>query len=758
MLSIRDELKKLAPVELASHGNGAVDAPADLVTQWQQIAAGISEIAAGQRRSVEQLESFLQVVRSAAADTQRTAAESRAFLEHHRALLEKERAEYHALHQKERDEHHALLLEDRAEHDARMEAERAEWKASIDKEHADRVAALENDRARRLEENSADRAEQRALLHDFRESLREKVAAELQQFVQRASADIAATNSRVLELMSGLREEIVAQTAPELREQVDSVLRTASAGLLDQHRTTVDEVKGLVRAAESANAAREKAITDYLQSARHELEAVIEPLASAALDFREIAVGLAEHLSGVESLRASIQSNAQAIRAAVSEELLHRHDEMERLKLAAEESAKRTAEEINRLQLTVEQSVKQATEEMEQRRLAADESAKRTTDQIANAVVALDEAMRRHSAALVADQEQRNQVAAATLSEATTVLRQSQALLTEFERSAQLLREHAEREHQRNEELRAHTLDSAEAVLQKVAASIDQVQTGAREASEKLGESREKTEVLVQAAATLEGVRGAIDEVHSSAAAAHKQVELERERSERAHAGLEEMRASLLGSVTEMFTAWKSDVAAHRQQLLASMQGDIAAHREQLVAAVRAEIAAERERVAADVDKRMSEATALILAVNEKLDARRAEEAALSAAQEARMRAELEAKATEAERADDQLRATSRSMMAFLEALDDVSGLASDDPAAGKSLGRLTARAQRVLEAAGLTEIEAEGTRVDEEQHEIVQRVPATGSLAAGTVVRIVQRGFRTAERVVRRAQVVVAE
>ena len=451
MLSIREELKKLTPVDLASRGNGAVDAPADLLTQWQQIAAGISDIAAGQRRAVEQLESFLESVRSAAADTQRNAASSREFLEQHRAVIQK------------------------------------------------------------------DRADQERMLEKFRETLSASLAAELKAHAQQTKADVAAVNSDVVKLMSSLRAD--AATASTQREKV----------LTEHLAATRDD------------------LIEHLKTARHELEAVIEPLASSALDFREIAVGLESHLAKVEGLNANIQMNAQAIRSAVKEELVHRHEEMQRLQAATEESAKRTS------------------------------------DQIANAVAALDE----------------------------SVLKQSQALLKEFER-----------EHERS-----------------------------------------------------------------------------------------------------------------------------VAHRDQVVSAVRTEVTAERERVAGDVDKRMSEATTLIRELNEKLAETRAAEAALSAANEAKMRADVE-------RIEDQMAAASRSMMAFLEALDDVAEVSGGAGA----LGRLTSRAKRVLEAAGLTEIEAEGTAVNEELHEVVQRVPSSESVPAGRIVRVVQRGFRDADRVVRRAQVVVAE
>jgi molecular chaperone GrpE (heat shock protein) len=107
---------------------------------------------------------------------------------------------------------------------------------------------------------------------------------------------------------------------------------------------------------------------------------------------------------------------------------------------------------------------------------------------------------------------------------------------------------------------------------------------------------------------------------------------------------------------------------------------------------------------------------------------------------------------------EDRVRATSTAMMAFLESLDDLSAMSvGEDPKTRKIFARTMARAHFVIEAAGLTEIAAEGAELNEDVHEVVGRVPADSGMPAGRVVRVVQRGFRSGDHVLRRAQVVVA-
>ena len=86
--------------------------------------------------------------------------------------------------------------------------------------------------------------------------------------------------------------------------------------------------------------------------------------------------------------------------------------------------------------------------------------------------------------------------ATAALAEASAVLGKSQATLAEFERSAQMLREQSARDHENTERLRADTLDSAGAVLEKVENTLDQVQTRATQSAKEIGETRLGTDVL----------------------------------------------------------------------------------------------------------------------------------------------------------------------------------------------------------------------------------------------------------------------
>ena len=442
MLSIRDELLKLAPVNAQRANGDEQSPPLDTVGQWQEIATRINDVSTGQRKAVEQLEAFLAAVRSAAAETQRTAAATQSFLEEQRALIAKDRA--------------------------------------------------------------------------------------------------AQTNST-------------------------AVLEPLIARLDEQQRAATAEVQALVQAAGMASIERDRALEIHLRSGRRELEAVIEPLASAALDFREIAVGLSSLLSKVEALSGSVQSNAELVRSAVSEELLHRHEELERLRLEIEKSGAEV------------------------------------TTRITAAIASLDQATHRHAEALAAEQTKRQDAAASALASTLTATIQA-----------------------------------------------------------KLGE------LSTTSVATIE--------------------------------------ARLAGMST-------ASVATIEAKLAEIAIRDGAAHAE-------------------------------LKSLRKELESARA--------------AEQRAK-EEAEQRDEQLRATSASMMAFLEALDDLSGLrtADADSAAQKIMGRVTTRAQRVLAAAGLSEIDALGGELNEDLHEVVEKIPASAELPAGRVSKVVQRGFRSGDRVLRRAQVI---
>jgi molecular chaperone GrpE len=63
---------------------------------------------------------------------------------------------------------------------------------------------------------------------------------------------------------------------------------------------------------------------------------------------------------------------------------------------------------------------------------------------------------------------------------------------------------------------------------------------------------------------------------------------------------------------------------------------------------------------------------------------------------------------------------------------------------------------RRVLEKEGLVEIEVEG-EFDPHVHEAVLTQPRDGA-QSGSVVEVVQRGYRLGDRVIRPARVIVAE
>lgn len=127
----------------------------------------------------------------------------------------------------------------------------------------------------------------------------------------------------------------------------------------------------------------------------------------------------------------------------------------------------------------------------------------------------------------------------------------------------------------------------------------------------------------------------------------------------------------------------------------------------------------------------------------------------------------------EVERAELRSRALEELSRSLLPVLDDLARAvaetdralpAGDDPAP-EALVRLRDGLRLVLRGfeeallrQGLVEIEAEGTFFDPHLHEAVLRTPAEANQADGQVITVVRRGYLLDGRVVRAAEVVVAD
>ncbi len=90
-----------------------------------------------------------------------------------------------------------------------------------------------------------------------------------------------------------------------------------------------------------------------------------------------------------------------------------------------------------------------------------------------------------------------------------------------------------------------------------------------------------------------------------------------------------------------------------------------------------------------------------------------------------------------------------------LEALVAGGDAGAADVASGVDMVRQQLAA--LIAGRGAEEIPAQGAQFDPTVHEAVQAVPAPGQ-AAGTVVAVVQRGYRMSDNVIRPARVVVAQ
>ena len=99
-------------------------------------------------------------------------------------------------------------------------------------------------------------------------------------------------------------------------------------------------------------------------------------------------------------------------------------------------------------------------------------------------------------------------------------------------------------------------------------------------------------------------------------------------------------------------------------------------------------------------------------------------------------------------------------VLSFGEVLDDLTAVAerSGDPEIKAGIARVAEKARSSFGKFGLEEVTATpGSRFNEELHEAVTTVPAGGGRQSGTIVEVMQRGYRHGGSVFRRAQVAVA-
>lgn len=119
-------------------------------------------------------------------------------------------------------------------------------------------------------------------------------------------------------------------------------------------------------------------------------------------------------------------------------------------------------------------------------------------------------------------------------------------------------------------------------------------------------------------------------------------------------------------------------------------------------------------------------------------------------------------KRVERERSENMVRAQAQILERLLEPLDDLARIADFDPAT-TAAGALHEGAEmvekkflRVMEAAGLEAIDAEGKAFDPTVHEALTTVPADTPEEDNTVAQVYQKGYRYKGVLLRPARVVV--
>ena len=119
-------------------------------------------------------------------------------------------------------------------------------------------------------------------------------------------------------------------------------------------------------------------------------------------------------------------------------------------------------------------------------------------------------------------------------------------------------------------------------------------------------------------------------------------------------------------------------------------------------------------------------------------------------------------KRTGREREENTLRAQAEIVRALLEPLDDLQRIADFDPATNSAQSlhegaeMVERKFLRVMEAAGLEVIEAQGQAFDPSMHEALTTVPAESAEQDDTVAQVYRKGYRFRGILLRPAQVVV--
>jgi type IV secretory pathway ATPase VirB11/archaellum biosynthesis ATPase/molecular chaperone GrpE (heat shock protein) len=176
-----------------------------------------------------------------------------------------------------------------------------------------------------------------------------------------------------------------------------------------------------------------------------------------------------------------------------------------------------------------------------------------------------------------------------------------------------------------------------------------------------------------------------------------------------------------------------------------------------------ATLTAERRRLQATVDesqRALAAAREEIAALQQQVRARPASAPndGAAAAELARLRTQAETALADAAALRDQQRRSAVAMLAFVEALDETREIAaSPEGDCRQAVNRLGSRATWFIDAVGLHETARVGDPIRADEHDVLERVPRTAGQQEGEIVRVVQRGFRLGDRVLRRAQVVVA-
>ena len=102
-----------------------------------------------------------------------------------------------------------------------------------------------------------------------------------------------------------------------------------------------------------------------------------------------------------------------------------------------------------------------------------------------------------------------------------------------------------------------------------------------------------------------------------------------------------------------------------------------------------------------------------------------------------------------------------RLLRAFLDVIDNLERALSADEVGVDSLRQGVSvtyqAAMRLLDQEGVETIAAEGRPFDPTWHEAMGSMPSGGEVESGTVVEVVQRGYRLGDRLLRPARVIVA-